>query len=164
MGLPGAQYCCQNWGLFIDQQKKRCRDKVLSLYCGSWTDWASQCPHKRSRRKPSPAATTTSEGGGLIPTPAIPVLFSASVIPAQVIYEAKNYVPLWIALIYWSPWCHLEVLKLFSFMILFIHFVSVLFVAGLMFLLLPLLRLCLVSWLSVLYRNPLCLLQLFGSF
>ena len=87
--LSGARYCSQNGGPVTDQEKKRRRDNSLCLYCGSSGHWASQCPHKRSRGKPSAAAAATSEGGVPIP-PAVPVLSSASVAPAQVLYEAKN--------------------------------------------------------------------------
>ena len=92
MDLSGARYRSQKRGPVTDQQKKRRLDNNLCLYCGSSGHWASQCPHKRSRGKPSAAAavTATSEGGVLIPTPAVPVLSSASVVPAQVLYEVKN--------------------------------------------------------------------------
>ena len=90
MDLSGARYRSQKRGPVTDQEKKRRRDNNLCLYCGSSGHWASQCPHKRSRGKPSAAAAATSEGGVLITTPAVPVLSSASVAPAQVLYEAKN--------------------------------------------------------------------------
>ena len=92
MDLSGARYRSQKRGPVTDQEKKRRRDNNLCLYCGSSGHWASQCPHKRSRGKPSAAAavTATSEGGVLIPVPAVPVLSSVSVAPAQVLYEAKN--------------------------------------------------------------------------
>ena len=90
MDLSGARYCSQKRGPVTDQEKKRRKDNNLCLYCGSSGHWASQCPHKRSRGKPSAAAAATSEGGVLITTPAVPVLSSASVAPAQVLYEAKN--------------------------------------------------------------------------
>ena len=89
MDLSGARYRSQKRGPVTDQEKKRRRDNNLCLYCGSSGHWASQCPHKRSRGKPSAAAAATSEGGVHIP-PAVPVLSSASVAPAQVLYEAKN--------------------------------------------------------------------------
>ena len=87
MDLSGARYRSQKRGPVTDQEKKRRRDNNLCLYCGSSGYWASQCPHKRSRGKPSAAAaaTATSEGGVLIPVPAVPVLSSASVAPAQVL-------------------------------------------------------------------------------
>ena len=92
MDLSGARYRSQKRGPVTDQEKKRRRDNNLCLYCGYSGHWASQCPHKRSRGKPSAAAaaTATSEGGVLIPVPAVPVLSSASVAPAQVLYEAQN--------------------------------------------------------------------------
>ena len=92
MDLSGARYRSQKRGPVTNQEKKRRRDNNLCLYCGSSGHWASQCPHKRSRGKPSAAAavTATSEGGMLIPTPAVPVLSSASVVLAQVLHEAKN--------------------------------------------------------------------------
>ena len=88
MDLSGARYRSQKRGPVTDQEKKHRRDNNLCLYCGSSGHWASQCPHKRSRGKPS-AAATTCEGGVPIP-PAVPVLSSASVAPAHVLYEAKN--------------------------------------------------------------------------
>ena len=96
--LSGARYRSQKQGPVTDQEKKCRRNNNLCLYCGSPSHWASQCPHKRSRGKPSAAAATTSEGGVLIPTPAVPVLSSASIVPAQVLYEAKNQVPLQLAI------------------------------------------------------------------
>ena len=92
MDLFGARYRSQERGPVTDQEKKRRRDNNLCLYCGSSGHWASQCPHKQCRAKPSAAATitATSEGGVLISTPAVPFLSSASVVPAQVLYEAKN--------------------------------------------------------------------------
>ena len=89
MDLSRARYRSQKRGPVTDQEKKRRRDNNLCLYCGSPVYWASQCPHKRSRGKPSAAAAATSEGGVPIP-PAVTVLSSASVAPAQVLYEAKN--------------------------------------------------------------------------
>ena len=89
MDLYGAQYRSQKRGPVTDQEKKRRRDNNLCLYCGSSGHWASQCPHKRSRGKPSATAAAISEGGMPIP-PAVPILSSASVAPAQVLYEAKN--------------------------------------------------------------------------
>ena len=88
MDLSAARYCSQKRGPATEQEKKRRRDNNLCLYCGSSGHWASQCPHKRSRGKPSVAAAT-SEGGVPI-SPALPILSSASVAPAQVLYEAKN--------------------------------------------------------------------------
>ena len=85
MDLSRSRYRSQKRGPVTDQVKKRRRDNNLCLYCGSPGNWASQCPHKRSRGKPSAAAAATSEGGVLIPTPAVPVLSSASVAPAQVL-------------------------------------------------------------------------------
>ena len=95
MDLSGARYRSQKRERVTEQEKKRRRDNNLCLYCGSSGHWASQCPHKRSRGKPSAAAAATSEGGVPIPAsvsvmPAVPVLSSASVAPAQVLYEAKN--------------------------------------------------------------------------
>ena len=89
MDLSGARYRSQKRGPVTDQETTRRRDNNLCLYCGSSSHWASQCPHKRSRGKPSAAAAAISEGGVPIP-PAVPVLSSASVAPAQVLYEAKN--------------------------------------------------------------------------
>ena len=89
MDLYGAQYRSQKRGPVTDQEKKRRRDNNLCLYCGSSGHWASQCPHKRSRGKPSATAAAISEGGMPIP-PAVPILSSASVAPAQVLYKAKN--------------------------------------------------------------------------
>ena len=85
----GARYRSQKRGPVTDQGKKRRRDNNLCLYCGSPAHSASQYPHKRSRGKPSAATAATSEGGVPIP-PAAPVLSSAFVVPAQVLYEAKN--------------------------------------------------------------------------
>ena len=89
MDLSGARYRCQKRGPVTDQEKNHHRDNNLCLYCGSSGHWASQCSHKQSRGKPSAAAAATSEGDVPIP-PAVPVLSSASVAPAQVLYEAKN--------------------------------------------------------------------------
>ena len=89
MDLSGARYRSQKRGPITDQEKKRCRDNNLCVYCGLSGHWASQCPQERSRGKPSAAAAATSEGGVPI-SPAVPVLSSASVPPAQVLYEAKN--------------------------------------------------------------------------
>ena len=89
MDLSGARYRSQKRGPVTNQEMKRRRDNNLCLYCGSTGHWASQCPHKRSRGKPSAAAAKTSEGGVPIP-PAVPILSSVSVAPAQVLYEAKN--------------------------------------------------------------------------
>ena len=88
MDLFGARYGPQKRGPVTDQEKKRRREYIQCLYCGSSGYWASQYPHKQSRGKPSAATATTSEGGVLIP--AVPVLSSASVASAQVLYEAKN--------------------------------------------------------------------------
>ena len=88
MDLSGARYRSQKRGPVTDQEKKRRRDNNLCLYCGSSGDWASQCPHKGSREKPSPAAAATSEGGVLMP--AVPILSSGSFALAQVLYKAKN--------------------------------------------------------------------------
>ena len=88
MDLSGARYRSQKRGLVTDQEKKRCRENNQCLYCGSSGYRASQCPYKQSRGKPSAATAATSEGGVLIP--AVPILSSASVAPAQVLYEAKN--------------------------------------------------------------------------
>ena len=88
MDLSGARYRSQKRGLVTDQEKKHRRDNNLCLYCGSSWHWTSQYPHKRLRGKPSAAAAATSEGGVLIPP--VPVLSSASVTPAQVLYEAQN--------------------------------------------------------------------------
>ena len=89
MDLSGARYRSQNRGPVTDQEKKRRKDNNLCLYCGSSGHWACQCPHKRSRGKPSAASAATCEGGVPIPL-AVPVLSSASVATAQVLYEAKN--------------------------------------------------------------------------
>ena len=100
----------------------------------------------------------------LIATPSIPIWSSTSVAPAQVLYEAKNYLPLQIALICSAPGCHLGVLTLICFMIPFVLLVNLLVVALLVFLLLPLLPLLflllVLVGLSVLCQNPLCLLLL----
>ena len=89
MDLSRARYRSQKRGPVTDQEKKRRKANNQYLYCGSSSHWASQCPHKRSRGKPSAAAAATSEGSVPI-SPAAPVLSSASVAPAQVLYEAKN--------------------------------------------------------------------------
>ena len=160
MDLFRARYRSQKRGPVTDQEKKRRRDNNLFLYCGSSSHWATQCSHKQSRGKPSAAAaiTATSEGGVLIPAPAVPVLSSASIVPAQVLYEAKNEVSLQIARICSAPGCHLGVLNLIFFMIPFVLLVSLLVAVFLVFLLL--LFLLLVVGLSVPCRNPLCLLPL----
>ena len=47
MDLSGARYRSQKRGPVTDQEKKRCRDNNLCLYCGSVGHWASKCPHKQ---------------------------------------------------------------------------------------------------------------------
>ena len=161
MDLSGARYRSLKRGPVTYHEKKRLRDNYLCLYCSSSGHWASQCPHKRSRGKPSVAAAASSEGGVLIPTPAMPVVSAASVAPAQLLYQAKNKVPLQIALSWSAPGCHLGVLNLIFCIILFVPIVCLLVVILLVFLLFvfPLL---LIVGLSVPSQNPLYLLLLSG--
>ena len=52
MDLSGARYRSQKRGPVTNQEKKRCKDKNLCLYCSFSGHWASQSPHKGSGGKP----------------------------------------------------------------------------------------------------------------
>ena len=74
----------QKRGPITEAEKKRRRENHLCLYCGSPGHWASQCPHKKTKGKPT--ASTA-----LIDVSAIPALpISPPVSPAQILYEPKN--------------------------------------------------------------------------